>query len=1045
MTTILTVDPELLVPSYYFTDQDEVVSTTLSDGSYVLVWKSSTQEGGNGAVYAQRFDASGHKVGGEFKINTYATSLQSQPSVTATLDGGFVVTWSSYGQDGSYYGIYGQKYTYAGVASGGEFHVSTFTDNDQMDSHVTALAGGGFLVVWTSVGQDDPVDEPIGEGVYAQRYTASGLANGAEFRVNTVGESEQNLPVSLGLADGGFIVAWSAYSITDATGWNVVMKRYNVAGTAITGEIIVNSTTAGTQLAPAISALEDGGFVVAWSGADGLGYHDVFAQRYDADGVAAGAEIHINTTVAGTQSAAQVTGLSDGGFVVTWMSSPAGDFMADVYTQRFDAEGNAIGIETRVNTYTVNTQELPTVTALADGGYTVAWSSFGQDGSGDGVYQRTFRVATSLAGAQTLYGSVDNDILDGGSGADKMYGGLGDDTYYVNSASDVVSERSGQGTDTVISSLSFNLNSIAFVENLVLTGFSDITGSGNAQNNVIVGNAGWNTINAGNGNDQVYGEGGNDELIGLFGDDSLYGGAGNDELSGYDDNDHLDGGDGNDIIDGGNGDDFAAGGEGGDLFYLSMGNDHVDGGGGGDYVSASAFSWANINLNEGWAMASTGDVTELLDIENAIGSAGNDSITGSSGANLLIGGGGADKLNGGSGNDTYVVDGDDVITEATDGGIDLVRSSVNFVMTGIAVENLKLLDGAVSGTGNNGNNTILGNNGNNLLNGGIGADVLEGGAGFDTYVVDNAGDIAREYTLGGGHDLVQSSVTFTLGTYIEDLQLTGSAAINGTGNESDNYIIGNSAANVLTGGLGADTYIIQNTDDNVVETDANASYDVLYSFVTYTLSGRSIEVGWLQGSDNINLTGNGSANSLIGNIGNNLLSGAGGHDYLDGDAGADTMDGGSGNDTFIVDSSGDSVVEASGGGTDIVYSNATFSLNGLNVENLVLTGSNNINGTGGSGNNIITGNYGLNTLNGGGGNDVLTGGALADIFLFQAGFKLDTIMDFNSAEGDKIQLSGLGSYTVTQSGTDVLVDFGSGNVITVITDAAANVSANIIA
>ena len=124
MTTILTADPEVLVPSYYFTDQYQVVSTTLSDGSYVLVWSSATQEGGNGAVYAQRFDASGHKIGGEFKINSYVTGLQKEPSVTATLDGGFVVTWTSNAQDGDLHGVDGLGDDVAADFLGQHYHLN---------------------------------------------------------------------------------------------------------------------------------------------------------------------------------------------------------------------------------------------------------------------------------------------------------------------------------------------------------------------------------------------------------------------------------------------------------------------------------------------------------------------------------------------------------------------------------------------------------------------------------------------------------------------------------------------------------------------------------------------------------------------------------------------------------------------------------------------------------------------------------------------------------------------------------------------------------
>ena len=217
--------------------------------------------------------------------------------------------------------------------------------------------------------------------------------------------------------------------------------------------------------------------------------------------------------------------------------------------------------------------------------------------------------------------------------------------------------------------------------------------------------------------------------------------------------------------------------------------------------------------------------------------------------------------------------------------------------------------------GGAGNDTLNGDDGDDTLNGGTGADNMNGGFGNDTYVVDNIGDVAAE--VAGGIDLVQSSVSHTLSTNLENLTLTGTAAINGTGNAKNNILIGNSANNVLNGGTGADnmnggdgndTYFVDNVGDIVKESFDDAlggTADTVFSSVSYSLApgtpgnqGHGIENLTLTGFANINATGNAKNNVLTGNSGNNTLTGSAGNDTLIGGAGNDTLTGGSGADFF---------------------------------------------------------------------------------------------------------------------------------------------------
>ena len=295
--------------------------------------------------------------------------------------------------------------------------------------------------------------------------------------------------------------------------------------------------------------------------------------------------------------------------------------------------------------------------------------------------------------------------------------------------------------------------------------------------------------------------------------------------------------------------------------------------------------------------------------------------------------------------------------------------------------------------GTNGNDTLDGGLGNDTLNGGAGIDTLIGGAGNDIYVVDTTTDTITE-SANAGIDTVQSSVTLTLAANVENLTLTGTAAINGTGNAGNNVITGNGANNTLNGGAGTDTligglgndiYVVDSTSDTITES-ANAGIDTIQSSVTYTIAA-------LANVENLTLTG--TAANGTGNAGNNVITGNGANNTLNGGAGIDTLIGGLGNDIYVVDSTTDTITESANAGIDTVQSSVTLTL-AANVENLTLTGTAAINGTGNAGNNVITGNSANNTLNGGLGNDTLNGGAGNDTYIFTIngiGLGRDTIID----------------------------------------------------
>nr|WP_316653478.1 calcium-binding protein [uncultured Gellertiella sp.] len=685
-------------------------------------------------------------------------------------------------------------------------------------------------------------------------------------------------------------------------------------------------------------------------------------------------------------------------------------------------------------------------------------------------------------GADTLNGGDGADKLDGGTGADILQGGRGNDIYYVDDPGDRVDETGGNGDDTVKSSVN-DYTLPPGVESLFLVqGSAAKNGTGNNLDNQIIGNNQDNTLSGGGGNDRLVGNGGTDHLVGGSGDDVYFIDDGTDIVD--ETTNGADSG-GKDTVYTEVSLDLT------DILHVRGRIEHIilDG---FKNINATGDAFDNtIDGNDGKNTLTGGGGNDHL-----YGGGGADTLIGGSGKDYLDGGTGVDTMTGGGGDDSYVVDENtDKITETVDGGTaDTVYSSATHYVLADFVENVVLTGhGNIDGDGNAGDNSMTGNDGKNTIRGldgadkifgggdedslygGDGADALYGGAGTDildggsnadtmsggkdddTYYVDNAGDKVIEKAKEG-NDTVIAAIDFVLGKNVENLTLQGTAT-KGTGNALDNTIVGDDKDNILIGGAGNDvleggkggdhlyggkgndTYFIDNAGDVVDETGGNGKDTVFAVIDNYTL-GTGIENLMLLGSTPITGTGNGLANVISGNGNANVLYGLAGNDTLDGDFGADHLYGGTGNDTYVIDNSGDIVDESTGGGRDIdtVMSHISASLADTlhfigAVENLTLTGINDLNGTGNNLANVLTGNAGANILDGGDGNDtlygqagndrliggngndrlhggldhdILTGGAGKDYFYFDTKpntlYNTDHIIDFESGI-DRIELS----------------------------------------
>ena len=432
VSSSLTAGSERVCNTYTTNAQETPSVAVLSDGGHVVVWRSAEQNSLWAEIYGQRYDATGAPVGGEFRVNAFMNYDQSQPQVIALAGGGFVVAWTSDGEDGSSYGVFGQRYDANGIAQGGEFRINPSTYSTQHQPSLAALADGGFVAVYSSyqTGTD--------YNIVGMRFDANGQTVGGQFLVNTTIAGNQDLPSVASLADGGFVVAWQT------RGGAVSGQRYDEAGLPVGGEFPISSTYGTADVA--VCGLTGGGFVATWVLPWDGNSVDVFAQLFDANGGRVGGPFRVNSYANSDQYEPATTALADGGFVISWSSNGQDGSGYGVYAQRYDGAGVAVGGEFRLNQVTGNNQSASAVAARADGGFVAAWQSIGQDGNGAAVVARVYPASPTASG--TYQGTQTADTLIGSTGADTLIGGGGADTYLFGRASgaDVVDNR-GHGAD----------------------------------------------------------------------------------------------------------------------------------------------------------------------------------------------------------------------------------------------------------------------------------------------------------------------------------------------------------------------------------------------------------------------------------------------------------------------------------------------------------------------------------------------------------------------------------------------------------------------
>ncbi len=368
-----------------FIEDNQFLSAATMDaaGAFVVVWDSIGQDGDMHGVFGRRFDADGTPKSDDFQINTTTTGDQIFSRVSADGQGNFVVVWES--DTTTNKSIFGQLYGADGVPVGGEFQVNTTASSDQLTPSVAKNFDGSFVVVWDSFG-----DGGSEQGILGQRFTADGNPMGDEFSVNSATVANRFFPDVTIQNDGSFMAVWESDG-ESGNGRDIVARRFDANGQPQGDEFQVNTVAARDQLLPAVDMNRRGQSVVVWTHQSDSGY-DVLARRYDPDGNPLGDAIVVSQQTSPFRTRARVAVDERFNFVITWDRVDADGDGQGVLARRFNRNGLPLTDAWVVNSTTADQQSFADVADSSFGDFVVVWESFDQDGDALGIFGQRYLV-----------------------------------------------------------------------------------------------------------------------------------------------------------------------------------------------------------------------------------------------------------------------------------------------------------------------------------------------------------------------------------------------------------------------------------------------------------------------------------------------------------------------------------------------------------------------------------------------------------------------------------------------------------------------------
>ncbi|MEO8241809.1 MAG: hypothetical protein ABI832_05810 [bacterium] len=446
---------EFLVNSTTNSDQFGPAITGLSNGRFLVTWTDNSAGPPDFTinVRAQIFNANGTAFRGEFLVNTTTTDTQNAPQVTALSGGRFAVAFQDLSQlqGTNSADVRVQVFNANGTKSGLEFIAPTTVAGVQAEPAIAALIKGRYVVVWTD---SSGTSGDTSDAIVSQVFRADGTKLGAEHLVNTLTVGQQHGATVTALAGGDYVVAWTSNSV-DSNGsllLSVNAQRFHASGAAVGGEyqgLTVGGFNIG-QSDPTITGLSGGRYVLAWR--DVMGFDsNINAQMFNGHGALIGGNFTVNTTSANDQGEPSIAPLKDGGYVVVWTDNgpfTGTGFNPEIRAQAFHANGSLNGAEFVVNTYTTNLQRAPSVATLADGRFVVTWEDLSGT-LGDTTFAVHAQIFDPRSAAVTLVGTGMADDLIGTRYGDTLQGNGGNDTLTGGRGADVFIFAPGEAHDRI--------------------------------------------------------------------------------------------------------------------------------------------------------------------------------------------------------------------------------------------------------------------------------------------------------------------------------------------------------------------------------------------------------------------------------------------------------------------------------------------------------------------------------------------------------------------------------------------------------------------